>query len=142
MLVHLTLFISAFLAATVLPLSSEVVLFAYLQQGVNPVTLAFVAILGNTLGSVVNWAMGLYLQHFKDRRWFYFSEKQIVNAQTRFQRYGTWALLLAWLPIIGDALTLIAGIMRVRFGVFLILVAVGKSARYLFIVAASGWFSG
>lgn len=142
MLVYITLFISAFLAATVLPLSSEVVVFAYLQQGFNPVILVFVAIMGNTLGSVINWAMGLYLQHFKDRRWFYFSEKQIVNAQTRFQRYGTWTLLLAWLPVIGDALTLIAGMMRVRFGVFLTLVAIGKSARYLFIVAASGWLTG
>lgn len=137
---HILLFTSAFLAATILPFYSEVVLFAYLQQGLNPVTLVIAATVGNTLGGAVNWLMGIYIQRFKDRRWFYFSETQIIRAQTWFQRYGTWSLTMAWLPIGGDALTLIAGIMRVRFGVFLLLVGFGKAARYIFIVAANGWF--
>lgn len=139
MIEHLILFSSAFLAATILPFYSEVVLFAYLQQGLNPWTLVMVATLGNTLGGVVNWALGLYLQHFKDRRWFYFSEKQLVRAQAWFQRYGVWTLLLAWLPIGGDALTLIAGIMRVRLPLFLVLVGTGKALRYLSIVWLNGW---
>ncbi len=140
MLEHGFLFISAFLAATILPFYSEVVLFAYLQQGLNPVTLVIAAAVGNTLGSAVNWALGLYIQRFKDRRWFYFSEKQMLRAQDRFQHYGTWTLLLAWLPIGGDALTLIAGVMRVRFSIFLLLVGIGKTGRYVAIVALNGWF--
>lgn len=140
MIEHLILFASAFLAATILPFYSEVVLVAYLQQGLNPWTLTLVATLGNTLGGAVNWGLGLYLQRFKDRRWFYFSEKQIVRAQQWFQRYGVWTLLLAWLPIGGDALTLIAGIMRVRFWLFLVLVGAGKAFRYTSIVGLNGWF--
>ncbi len=140
MIEHSILFISAFLAATILPFYSEVVLFAYLQQGINPYSLIAVAAVGNTLGGAVNWVLGVYIQRFKDRRWFYFSEKQIVRAQDWFQRYGTWTLLLAWLPIGGDALTLIAGIMRVRFGFFILLVGIGKTMRYIFVVALNGWF--
>lgn len=139
MLEHYFLFISAFLAATILPFYSEVVLFAYLQQGLNPVTLVIAAAIGNTLGSAVNWALGIYIQRFKDRRWFYFSEQQMLRAQNRFQRYGSWTLLLAWLPVGGDALTLIAGVMRVRFDLFLLLVGIGKTTRYIVIVALSGW---
>jgi membrane protein YqaA with SNARE-associated domain len=139
MIEHGILFITAFLAATILPFYSEVVLFVYLQQGLNPLTLVLAATVGNTLGGAVNWAMGLYIQRFKDRRWFYFSEKQILRAQEWFQRYGVWTLLLAWLPIGGDALTLIAGVMRVRFSIFIILVGLGKAGRYLSIVALNGW---
>jgi membrane protein YqaA with SNARE-associated domain len=140
MLEHSFLFLSAFLAATILPFYSEVVLFTYLQQGLNPVTLVIAAAVGNTLGSAVNWALGIYIQRFKDRRWFYFSEKQMLRAQDQFQHYGSWTLLLAWLPIGGDALTLIAGVMRVRFGLFLLLVGIGKTGRYVAIVALNGWF--
>ena len=119
---YLLLFGSAFLAATILPFYSEVVLFALLREGGDPVALVVVATLGNTLGAVVNWLLGRYLLHFQDRRWFYFSRSQIDRAQRWFQRYGFWSLLLAWAPVGGDALTLIAGIMKVRLGVFLLLV--------------------
>ncbi len=131
---YLLLFGSAFLAATILPFYSEVILFALLREGGNPFTLVIIATLGNTLGAVVNWFMGLYLLHFQDRRWFYFSKAQIERAQRWYQRYGFWSLLLAWLPIGGDALTLIAGIMKVRLGLFLILVGTGKALRYILVV--------
>lgn len=133
MIGYLTLFASSFLAATILPFYSEVVLFALLQNGGDPFGLVVVATTGNTLGAVVNWWLGLYLLHFQDRRWFYFSAGQIAKAQRWFQRYGVWTLLLAWMPIGGDALTLIAGIMRVRLWLFLLLVGSGKAARYLVI---------
>lgn len=139
MIEHGIVFITAFLAATILPFYSEVVLFAYLQQGLNPWTLVTVATIGNTLGGAANWALGLYIQRFKDRRWFYFSERQIERAQQWFQRYGIWTLLLAWLPIGGDALTLIAGVMRVRFLWFVLLVGIGKGLRYLAVVGLNGW---
>lgn len=127
----LFLFGSAFFAATILPFYSEVVLFALLRQGGDPVLLLVVATIGNTLGSVVNWWLGLSLLRFQHRRWFYFSPAQIARGQYWFQHYGYWTLLLAWLPIGGDPLTLVAGIMKVRLAVFLPLVAIGKGLRYV-----------
>jgi membrane protein YqaA with SNARE-associated domain len=133
------LFASAFLAATILPFYSEVVLFALLREGYEPALLVGVATLGNTLGAVVNWAMGRYLLHFQDRRWFYFSREQVARAQRWYQRYGFWSLLLAWAPVGGDALTLIAGIMRVRLDLFLLLVGAGKALRYVSVVLLADW---
>lgn len=127
---YILLFSSAFLAATVLPFYSEVTLFLMVREGADPFVLLAVATLGNTLGSAVNWALGRYLLHFQDRRWFYFSREQISTAQNAFQKRGVWSLLFAWMPIGGDALTLIAGILRVRLDVFLILVGFGKCVRY------------
>jgi len=139
MISYLALFGSAFLAATILPFYSEVLLYALLREGLDPVMLVIVATLGNTLGAVVNWVLGLYLLHFRDRRWFYFSSAQIDKAQRWFQRYGFWSLLLAWMPIGGDALTLIAGIMKVRLWLFLLLVGTGKALRYVTVVYITGW---
>ncbi len=128
------LFGAAFLAATILPFSSEVVLFTLIRDGGDPVVLVLIATLGNTLGGVVNWSLGRYLLHFQDRRWFYFQPAQIGRAQRWFQRYGFWSLLMAWAPVGGDALTLIAGIMKVRLVVFLLLVGIGKGLRYVSVV--------
>lgn len=136
----LLLFGSAFLAATILPFYSEVVLFALLRQGGDPLFLLVVATTGNTLGSVVNWWLGLCLLRFQNRRWFYFTPAQIARAQAWFQRYGVWTLLLAWLPIGGDPLTLVAGVMKVRLGIFLILVALGKGLRYVAVIYFSAWW--
>jgi membrane protein YqaA with SNARE-associated domain len=136
---YLLLFGSAFLAATILPFYSEVVLFALLREGGDPVALVLVATLGNTLGAVVNWVLGRYLLHFQDRRWFYFSPAQIERAQGWFQRYGFWSLLFAWAPFGGDVLTLIAGIMKVRLWLFLLLVGFGKALRYVSVVYLQVW---
>ena len=139
MIAYLALFGSAFLAATILPFYSEVLLYALLREGRDPLILVTVATLGNTLGAVVNWLLGLYLLRFQDRRWFYFSHRQIESAQRWFSRYGFWSLLMAWLPIGGDALTLIAGIMRVRLWIFLLLVGTGKCLRYVSVVYITDW---
>lgn len=127
---YLTLFFTALGAATILPFYSEVVLLSMLYQGLSPTYLWLSATLGNTLGSLINWVMGRYLLHFQDRRWFPFKPAQLENAQRQFNRYGVWTLLFAWLPIGGDALTFIAGILRVNAVVFTVLVAIGKGARY------------
>lgn len=137
---YLLLFASAFLAATILPFYSEIVLVAKLHEGASAWGLIGVATLGNVLGACVNWWLGKWLLHFKDRRWFYFSDQQIDRAQHWFNRYGVWTLLFAWLPIGGDAFTLIAGIMRVKIMTFLILVTIGKFARYLVVAEMAGWF--
>jgi membrane protein YqaA with SNARE-associated domain len=136
---YLLLFGSAFLAATILPFYSEVVLFALLREGGDPVALTITATLGNTLGALVNWVLGRYLLHFQDRRWFYFKRAQVEKAQRWFQRYGFWSLLLAWAPVGGDALTLIAGIMKVRVWLFLLLVGTGKALRYISVVYITAW---
>lgn len=136
---YLLLFASAFLAATILPFYSEVLLYALLRDGGDPVALVVIATLGNTLGAVVNWVLGRYLLRFRNRRWFYFSREQMSSAQRWFQRYGFWSLLLAWMPVGGDALTLIAGIMKVRLWLFLLLVGTGKALRYVSVVYLTGW---
>jgi membrane protein YqaA with SNARE-associated domain len=136
---YLLLFGSAFLAATILPFYSEVVLFALLRDGGDPLSLVLVATLGNTLGAVINWILGRYLLHFQDRRWFFFNRQQIDTAQRWYNRYGFWSLLFAWLPVGGDALTLIAGIMKVRMWLFLLLVGAGKGLRYVSVVYLVDW---
>ncbi|MCC5854030.1 MAG: DedA family protein [Alkalimonas sp.] len=127
---YLTLFVSAFTAATLLPGSSEILLLALQQQGYLPIWLWLFATAGNTLGSCVNWYLGKEVNRFQHKRWFPFTPEQMNKASVRFQRYGSWGLLLSWLPVVGDPFTLVAGVMRVRFPLFLLLVAVGKSLRY------------
>ena len=134
----LSLFVSAFLAATLVPLSSEILLLALLSDGGDPLLLITVASIGNTLGSVVNWWLGRFLLEFQDRSWFYFSPDQIERAQRWYQRYGLWSLLFAWMPL-GDGLTVIGGVMRVPLWKFILLVGFGKTARYIVLVTLGGW---
>jgi membrane protein YqaA with SNARE-associated domain len=127
---YLGLFFSAFLAATLVPAYSELVLVGLVSAGYDPAALWLWASVGNTLGSAVNWLLGRYLLHFQDRKWFPFKSSSLGLSQRWFQKYGVWSLLLAWMPVGGDALTFIAGIMRVRFSVFIVLTAIGKATRY------------
>ncbi len=127
------LFFSALIAATILPFYSEAFLYWVLQESSSVAIPLLIATAGNVLGACINWRLGQELLRFKDRRWFYFNDQQIARAQRGFQRYGLWTLLLSWLPIVGDPLTLIAGMMKVRFRVFLLLVTLGKASRYLLI---------
>jgi membrane protein YqaA with SNARE-associated domain len=130
MLVYVSLFFSGLLAATLFPASSEVLLLALQQQGFNALWLFIAATLGNTLGSCINWYLGLKLLCFEHKRWFPLSPAALVKARAQFHRFGVWSLLLAWLPVVGDPLTLVAGVLKVRFSQFLLLVLLGKAARY------------
>ena len=131
------LFVSAFLSATLLPGSSEAVLLALLASGTGqPLLLVTAASLGNIAGATVNWGMGRYFLRFKDRSWFPLKDATNSRAQAWFARYGIWSLLLSWVPVIGDPLTLVAGIMRVPIGRFLLFVTIGKVLRYTLIVMA------
>lgn len=132
---YLGLFLVAFLAATVLPAYSEVLFAGLLAGGYDPLALWAWATAGNTLGAALNWLMGRYLLHFQDRSWFPFRAETLGPAQRWFQRYGVWSLLLSWAPVAGDALTFVAGLMRVRFDLFLVLTALGKGARYAILLA-------
>jgi membrane protein YqaA with SNARE-associated domain len=131
---YLGLFLVAFLAATILPAYSEVLFAGLIAAGYNPLALWGSATAGNTLGAAVNWLLGRYLLHFQDRSWFPFKSGSLGRAQRWFQRYGVWSLLMAWAPVGGDALTFIAGLMRVRFDLFLLLTAIGKGARYAIVL--------
>ena len=134
----LLLFLSAFGAATLLPLQSEALLVGLLLQDRHPVyVLILIASFGNILGSCVNWALGFYLEHYKHHRWFPASAAQLEKAQGFYQRYGFWSLLLSWVPIIGDPITLIAGLMKERFWRFLLLVSLAKTGRYIVVYAVT-----
>jgi membrane protein YqaA with SNARE-associated domain len=89
---------------------------------------------GNTLGAVLNWLLGKYLLHFQNRRWFPFKPAKLIKAQAVFNRWGMISLLFAWLPIVGDPLTFLAGTLRCRFIPFLLLVAIGKGLRYWVVI--------
>ncbi|APU28795.1 hypothetical protein UYA_03265 [Ectopseudomonas alcaliphila JAB1] len=130
------LFLSAFGAATLLPLQSEAVLVALLLAGQHPLwALLLVATLGNVLGSWVNWLLGRSIEHYRERRWFPVSPARLQQAQGWYARYGRWSLLLSWMPVIGDPLTLVAGVMRERLWVFLAIVTLAKASRYAVLAA-------
>ena len=132
---YFQLLIISFLAATILPLSSELVLSTMLlTDSFDKYLLLVVASFGNIFGSSVNWYLGKKILIFKDKKWFPVNEKQIVKSEMYFKKYGIWSLLLAWVPIIGDPLTVIAGILRVNFFTFLLLVSVSKTSRYIFLI--------
>ena len=128
---HLTLLGAAFLAATIVPGSSELVLVGLVLDRPEAVaTLFLAATIGNTAGSAANYVLGRWFLGYATRRWFPTSQKQLDRAGAWFGRYGAWSLLLAWLPIVGDALTVIAGTVRMNIYAFLSLVGAGKAARY------------
>ena len=130
---HIGLFIAAFLAATVLPLSSEIVLSALLLSGLSPITLVSIATIGNVLGSLTNYALGYWASLVVIKKWLRISEDEFLRAEQRFIKYGLLSLFFAWVPVIGDPLTVMAGVLRVRLHWFLILVTSGKLMRYVVI---------
>ncbi len=126
------LFLTAFAAASLLPLQSEAMLLALLSFGDHtPWLLIAVATAGNVLGSVLNWWLGRYIERFQDRRWFPVKPERLEQARHHYQRFGHWSLLLSWAPVIGDPLTMVAGLMREPLGRFLLLVLIAKLGRYL-----------
>jgi len=132
--IYLSLFAISFLAATILPFSSELTLAGLIvTSNYDNLLLLMVASFGNVLGSVVNWVLGFYSRNLTTKKWFPFKDKQIENSSKWFGKFGKWSLLFAWVPIIGDPLTLVAGLLRVRFLDFIILVTSGKVSRYVLI---------
>jgi len=127
------LLLSSFLAATILPLSSEVVLGILLLSGLNPVVLVGLATLGNVAGALVNYALGFWGGLFLGRKVSRVSAVELEKAERRFRKYGVISLLFAWVPVVGDPLTVVAGVLKVDMRVFLFLVASGKLIRYVVI---------
>lgn len=138
LVVYAGLFLVALAAATILPLQSEAALVGLLLTGSHPVwLLVIVASLGNVSGSAINWLLGRGIERYRDRRWFPVTSEALDRAQRWYGRYGKWSLLLSWLPIVGDPLTLVAGLAREPFPVFLALVAVAKVGRYAVLTVAT-----
>ena len=132
----LGLFASAFLAATLLPAQSEAVLVGLLlAHPAYVAVLVATASLGNTLGAMVNWLLGLGIQRFRNKRWFPVSARQLERAERHYRRFGRWSLLLSWMPIVGDPLVLVAGVLREKFWIVFLLTALAKTARYLVLAA-------
>jgi membrane protein YqaA with SNARE-associated domain len=133
---YLTLFATAFIAATLFPMQSEALLAGLLLSEQYPMTvLIAVATVGNVLGSVLNWLLGRGIERFRNRRWFPVKPQQLDRAQRWYQRYGKWSLLLSWAPLIGDPLTIAAGMLREPLWIFVSLVTMAKLARYLVVTA-------
>ncbi|MCC6632060.1 MAG: DedA family protein [Gammaproteobacteria bacterium] len=131
------LFAAAFVAATLLPAQSEAVLTGLLLDGGYPLlTLLAVASAGNVLGSVLNWMLGRGVERFRERAWFPVKGAALDRAQRWYQRYGKWSLLASWAPVIGDPLTVAAGLMREPLPVFLLLVTIAKVGRYIVLAVA------
>lgn len=132
------LFFVALAAATILPMQSEAALAGLLLMEAYPVWLLLaVASAGNVLGSLINWLLGRGIEGFRGKRWFPVRPEALERAQTWYQRYGKWSLLLSWVPVIGDPLTVVAGVLREPLPVFLALVTVAKVGRYLVVAAVT-----
>jgi membrane protein YqaA with SNARE-associated domain len=137
LLTYASLFAIAFLAATILPLQSEAVLAGLLGLSQEPWALLLgVATIGNTLGAVANWALGRGIEHYQTHRWFPVRPAQLEKAKSHYLRWGRWCLFFSWLPVVGDAFTVLAGVLRERLWVFVAIVGAGKLARYLVVAAA------
>ncbi len=132
------LFASAFIAATIFPMQSEALLVGLVvADRYSLAGLLLAASVGNTLGAVLNWLLGRSIERFRTRSWFPANEDKLEKAQAWYQKYGKWSLLLSWLPIAGDAITVVAGVLREPLPTFLALVFIAKALRYIVVVAAT-----
>lgn len=135
---YVGMFLTAFAAGSILPMQSEAVLAGLLAATeLSAVALVLVATCGNVAGSAVNWVLGRGVERYKDRKWFPVGEPMLERAKVWYHRYGRWSLLLSWVPVVGDPLTVVAGVMREPFSSFIILVAVAKLARYILVAAVT-----
>jgi membrane protein YqaA with SNARE-associated domain len=129
---YFSLFLTSFASATLLPGGSEALFIYLLSEHLSPTLLLAIATLGNTLGSFINYILGKYATDFALSKG-YMKEKHLIKASSVFEKYGAWSLLFSWLPIIGDPLTFVAGIVRYSWWKFLMIVGFAKFARYIFV---------
>jgi membrane protein YqaA with SNARE-associated domain len=128
------------MVATIIPFGSEMYFATLLAlDKYNSILLLIAASTGNILGSVFNWICGFYAAYFLKKKWFPINQNQIDKATNFFVKHGKWSLLLAWVPFIGDPITFVSGTLRYSFFPFLLLVSIGKTARYLVIYFSVLW---
>lgn len=128
---YVALFLMSFLASTLLPLGSEWLLVMMLANGYEPVYAVATATLGNYLGAAATYLIGLWGGSWLIEKVVRISPRQQERARASYQRFGVYSLLFSWLPIIGDPLCLVAGVLKINFGRFSLLVAIGKFVRYV-----------
>ena len=131
-MIYLILFLSAFISATLFPLGSEALLIYDIKEGYNIYFLVIVATIGNSLGSLLNYFLGLKGEKYLVEKKL-INEKVILKSKSYFDKYGSISLLFSWLPIIGDPITFVAGILKYDLKKFIVLVVIAKLSRYLFI---------
>ena len=132
------LFLAALVAATILPMQSEAALVGLMLTDRHSTILLLVAAsAGNVLGSAINWCLGRWIERFRNRRWFPVGPAALERGQRWYRRYGKWSLLASWLPIVGDPITVVAGILREPFRTFILLVAIAKVGRYIILAAVT-----
>lgn len=138
----LSLFLVALVSATLLPGGSEVWLARLWCIGEPALMLWAVATAGNTLGSLINVWMGRYARRFQDRRWFPASPAGLARAERWYHRFGEWSLLLSWAPVIGDPLTVLAGVFRLPWWRAILLITLAKGTRYaVVLLLAQQWLA-
>ncbi|MDN2656259.1 DedA family protein [Cobetia sp. 14N.309.X.WAT.E.A4] len=138
----LSLGLIALASATLLPGGSEAALAGLWCEGVAPWALWLVATLGNTLGSLINVALGRGARRLRTRRWFPVSRRALARGTLWYRRIGAWSLLLSWAPVIGDPLTVLAGVFRLPWWKSVLLILVAKGGRYaLLLVIADHWLT-
>ncbi|UTJ06520.1 YqaA family protein [Arcobacter roscoffensis] len=131
-MVYLTLFVSALVSATLIPFGSEALLIYDIKEGYNLYLLLFFATLGNSLGSIINYFLGLKGEEFLVRKKL-LNKKRVLETKKYFDKYGFWCILLSWVPIIGDPITFIAGVLKFNLKLFILLIVIAKFSRYAFI---------
>jgi len=130
---YLGLFITCFLAATILPIASEVFLITMLAEKYDPLSSLLIASIGNTLGSYLNFGIG-YIGNPEWLKKLRVKQNTIESWNSSIQKYGVWLALLSWLPIVGDIIGIALGFFRANIFWSFIFMAIGKFIRYLVVV--------
>jgi membrane protein YqaA with SNARE-associated domain len=128
---YVTLFTLSFLASTLIPLGSEWLLVLMLANGYPPAATVMTATAGNILGALTTFLVGIYGGRWLIERVLRVSAEQQERAREYYRRYGVFSLFFSWLPVIGDPICLVGGMMRINFWLFTALVASGKLLRYV-----------
>ena len=131
------MFLSAILAGSILPFSSETIMVALLAAGVSPWTLLLTASVGNTLGGITCYSMGLVASPEWLQRTFRVKDKHMQRARAMVDRWGIWVALLCWLPLLGSAILLTLGIMRSKPIATNLMMILGRTLRYVFVLLSA-----
>jgi len=133
-----TLFFSALVSATLFPGGSEALLLYRVHEGADELNLLLVATAGNVLGSIITYGMGWFGSAALHKKWLRMDEEKVARAEVWFGQYGQLSLLFAWLPVVGDPLCLVAGLLKSPFVWFVLLVTLGKCGRYALLLGVLG----
>ena len=136
---YIYLFFIALISATIFPMGSEALLLYDISINLNIYLLFLSATFGNSLGSIINYWLGLKGEEYLVSRNL-IKENHILKGKNYFDKFGGYSLLLSWMPIIGDPITFVAGMLRYNLKKFILLVVIAKGSRYLFLIVSYKFF--